>query len=141
VHTAASEALRAAGLTLAIDASNVLCAVAPLPLAPDAARKARLDVLRLALELQRRFDERADPSPRVHTIVVVHAGTMITRREPGQPPRPVAGDLLSTSEWAAKRREDAVVATDAALAGVEDCVQTSALEGGGRRLVRVGAAL
>jgi tRNA A-37 threonylcarbamoyl transferase component Bud32 len=111
----AEEQLRRRGFSLAqVTGSGVLGVRAALGGEGAAARR---DALVAACALSEALTARPTADPRVHANVVVHAGEVVVR----PPPRLeiVGGALLRTAAWAPRDPRAGVVATSAAVEGLE----------------------
>jgi serine/threonine-protein kinase len=128
---AARDELAAAGLTPAVDAASAVLAVAPLPPEPLAAREARRRAVEAALNLSYHLAEGRDP--RLSVSLVLHSASLTTIMV--EPPQFVAGDLLLIADWTPARIAGAVVATDAALEGLEDLFELDDAPGAARRVI------
>jgi serine/threonine-protein kinase len=90
--------------------------------------RARQEALALAITLHQELERRRTRDPRVHATLVVHAAEVLIR-EAGNP-KLMGGALIRTSSWAPPGGRAGVMATAAAMRGIEGFPEVTLLDGG-----------
>ncbi|PTL76679.1 serine/threonine-protein kinase [Vitiosangium sp. GDMCC 1.1324] len=118
----------ALGLAVVVEGSNFLLGVAALPDAEDAEREARRRVLELALAVAAEPHAEAKLA-RVSLAPTLHVDTAMLKPNTGGRPGLGGGRLLRLSAWTGGHPGHGVLATEAALSGLEDTFPTGVLSG------------
>lgn len=129
--------IEAAGLRTVVEGGNSFLAVLVLPTSEPAARELRARVVGAALQLAYHVAAREHAHPSVHAAIVLHVASISAVVVDDQP-QFVGGDLLALGDWTAGHPGDAVTASEAVLAGLDDRFEIG--EPGARAFRKVIAA-
>lgn len=118
----------ARGLTVMVEGSNFLLGVAALPEEAEAEREARRGMLELALALEEEPHEEAR-AKRVSLTPTLHVDLATLKPDAGGRAGLGGGRLLRLSAWTGEHPGHGVLATEAALSGLEDTFQVRGIPG------------
>jgi eukaryotic-like serine/threonine-protein kinase len=127
----AREGLEDANLGAALETGNAVLFATTLPAASRARTERRAELVRAVLELAHYIEGRPGRSPHVQVAFTLHAALSTARA--AEPSR-LSGDLLRLSEWTDGHPGDGVVATAAAVEGLEGELAGTPLAGRPDRL-------
>lgn len=118
----------ARGLAVMVEGSNFLLGVAALPEEAEAEREVRRRMLELALVLEEEPHEEAQQK-RVSLTPTLHVDLATLRPDTGGRTSLGGGRLLRLSAWTGGHPGHGVLATEAALSGLEDTFQVRGIPG------------
>ena len=122
----AREGLAAANLGRALETGNAVLFAITLPTATRARTERRAELVGSVLELARRIDARPGKSRHVQVAFTIHVATSTARVAD---PSRISGDLLRLSEWTDGHPGEGVIATAAAVEGLEAALAGTPLAG------------
>jgi hypothetical protein len=122
----ARDGLAAANLGPALETGNAVLYAAILPAASRARQEKRAALVAAVLALARRIEERPGKSPHVGVAVSLHVALSAAR---ASHPSRISGDLLRLGGWTDGHPGQGVVATAAAVEGLEPALRGAPLEG------------
>ncbi len=115
VQSAAREACHAGEMTPAIEGGNVFLGIRVLDGSDDERASLRRSVIEVARTLAAKLRE---STPALHVTLTVHVGEVVAQRDGGAP-RFLDGELLSVGGWTLTLDGHTLVASRAALTGLE----------------------
>lgn len=118
----------ARGLTVMVEGSNFLLGVAALPEEAEAEREARRRMLELALALEEEPNEEAR-AKRISLTPTLHVDLATLKPDAGGRTGLGGGRLLRLSAWTGGHPGHGVLATEAALSGLEDTFEVRGIPG------------